>query len=154
LAFISAGQAAAAAVSKSTGLSSDLILAWAAYESQYGTSNAAMKNNNFFGLTPALGKNPVHWAGSDPYSSCSVTPYDCFTSQPQGLTASAISALTSFGGKYLTAGLTAQGAGGSLAMVVQAIADAGFNSEYGPGVYGGNVKGAADSISMRKDCPK
>jgi RHS repeat-associated protein len=152
--FISNNQAAADAVSKATGLSSDLILAWAGMESTYGTSNAATKDNNFYGLTPALGKNPIHWAGSDPYSGCAVSPYDCFTSQAQGLGASATSALTSFGGKYLNAALAAQSASGSLAAIVQAIADAGFNSEYGPGVYGGKVKDAFDSIQHRKDCPK
>jgi hypothetical protein len=69
------------------------------------------------------------------------------------LTASAISALTSFGGKYLAAALAAQAAGSSGGAIAQAVADAGFNSEYGPGVYGGVVQGAFNLIQARKDCP-
>ena len=152
--FIADNQAAADSVSKATGLSSDLILAWAGMESTYGTSSAATQDNNFFGLIPALGKNEVHWAGSDQYADCKVRPYDCFASQPQGLGASATSALTSFGGKYLTAALGAQNSGGLISTIAQAIANAGFNSEYGPGVYGGKVQQSADSIKLRKDCNK
>lgn len=153
-AFVANNQAQADSVSRVTGLSSDAILAWAGYESSYGASNAATKDNNFYGLTPALGTTQVHWAGSDPYFTCVVSPYDCFMSQPQGLAASAISALSSFGGKYLAAGLTVQQSGGSVAAVAQAIADAGFNSEYGSGVYGSNVQSALDTINRRRDCSK
>ncbi|MCX6633447.1 MAG: glucosaminidase domain-containing protein, partial [Candidatus Solibacter sp.] len=132
-------QVAADSVSAATGLRADVILSWGAYESGYGQSDAATENNNFYGLKPALGKQQVHWAGSDPYETCSIAGYDCFTSQASDLAASAISALTSFGGKYLSAALDAQNAGKSVADIVQAAANAGFNSEYGPGGYGSRV---------------
>jgi RHS repeat-associated protein len=152
--FIADNQAAANSVSAATGLGADVILAWGAYESGYGKSDVATENNSFYGLKPALGKQQVHWAGSDPYRTCSIQGYDCFTSQAEDLAASAVSALTSFGGKYLTAALAAQSAGKSVADIVQAAADAGFNSEYGPGGYGSRVNDAFQSIQLRKDCPK
>lgn len=152
--FMKSEQADANAVAASTGLSADFILAWAASESGWGVASpAATQNNNFFGLKPALGKNEVHWAGSDPYSGCVIAGFDCFNSQPNGLAASGMSALTSFGGKYLNAALAAQAAGGSAAAIAQAIANADFNSEYGPGGYGNKVGGTAQLIQARKDCP-
>lgn len=151
--FMKSEQADASAVAASTGLSADFILAWAASESGWGVASpAAAQNNNFYGLKPDLGRS-IHWAGSDPYSGCVVSGFDCFTSQPHGLAASATSALTSFGGKYLNVGLAAQAAGGSPAAIAQAIADAGFNKEYGPGGYGSRVGGADQLIQARKGCP-
>jgi hypothetical protein len=94
----------------------------------------------FFGLKPALGENEVHWAGSDPYRNCAVAGFDFFTSQPSGLAASASSALPSFAGEYLSPALAAQTAGGSTAAIAQAVADAGFNSEYAPEVYGARYR--------------
>ena len=149
--FIAAEQTQAQTVAAQTGLSADFILAWASYESGWGLSAAATKDNDFFGLT-VLGKNPIHWTGSDDYSTCSVPGYDCFSSQPAGLAASAISALTSFGNKYLTAALTAQTSGGSATDIAQAIVTAGFNSEYGPGVYAGIVAPRVQMIQIREAC--
>ena len=109
--FMKSEQADAHSVAARTGLSTDFILAWASYESNWGNSTVAKDDNNFFGLKPDLGK-PAHWAGSDPYSGCAVPGYDCFTSQPAGLVPSAVSALISFGGKYLNAALSRSVSGG------------------------------------------
>jgi hypothetical protein len=153
--FMTKYQADANAVAADTGLNATFVLAWASYESAWGASNVATQDNNFFGLTPDLNSTPqVHWAGSDPYSGCAVQGYDCFASQPAGLTASATSALSSFGAKYLYAALAAETAGGSARDIAQAIVDKGFNSVLGPGVYAGIVQSRVGLIDARKDCPK
>ena len=152
--FIDAQQAQAQVVANDTGLSADFIMGWAAYESGWGLSNAATQDNNYFGLKPSRGADPVHWAGSDPYSTCKVQGYDCFTSQVQGLEASAISALSSFNNKYLYAALAAAYPGGLAQQIAQAIVDAGFNNQYDPGVYAGIVVIRANMIKIRENCPK
>jgi len=145
LSFISANSAAASAVSAASGLSAAFVLAWGGMESLYGTTGAATVNNNFYGLTNG------QWAGIVSCPSNASSTYVCF-SDP-GLLDSAESALTSFGDKYLKAGLAAQANGGTIADIAQAMANAGFNSEYGPGVYGSKVNDAAQAIAARENCP-
>jgi len=55
--------------------------------------------------------------------------------------------------RYLDPALAAQASGGNIADIANAIAGAGFNSEYSTGVYGNNVNEAAKAIARRKDCP-
>jgi carbohydrate-binding DOMON domain-containing protein len=135
----------AAKAAAATGLSSDFILAWAGYESYYGSTRAATVNNTFYGLTNG------NWTGAVACPPGRSPVYVCFADS--GLFDSAVSALTSFGNKYLKAALAAQSAGDDIAAIAQAIADAGFNSEYDPGVYGSKVNDAAQAIGSRKDCP-
>ena len=143
--YIAANAAAAGQVATATGLSSDFILAWGGYESNYGTSNASSVNNNFFGLTN--GK----WTGTSSCPANASPAFVCFGDP--GLADSAQSALTSFNSKYLNAGLGAQAANGTIGAIAQAIANAGFNSEYAPGVYGNNVQDVANAIASRENCP-
>ena len=144
--FIQQNTAGAQAVAGASGLSSSFILAWAGYESGYGTSNAATINNNFFGL-----KVPGAWGGAVNCPGGASPGFACF--QNTGLVASGQAALFSYNSQYLQAALDAQGAGGSIADIANAIAAAGFNSEYATGVYGNNVAAAAAAIALRQNCP-
>ena len=143
--FIKADAADASRLAAATGLSSDLILAWAAYESGYGTSNKANVNNNFFGLTGGT------WAGAVNCPSSASAGFACF--RDPGLLDSGESALFSQNSRYLQAALDAQASGGNIAAIANAIAAAGFNSEYTNGGYGSNVNDAAQAIANRKNCP-
>jgi len=105
-------------------LKADLILAWAAVESGWGTGSAAIKNNNYFGLTTN------NWPFAVNCGSGSFAGFACFdTSQGFGLFQSAKSALTSGNGRYLNATLLAINSNGSDFDVMRSIAAAGFNSE-------------------------
>lgn len=61
----------AQSVSANTGLPVDYVLAQSAEETGYGTSNAALNLNNFFGISPGgtLAGYPSVGAGFDAYSS-------------------------------------------------------------------------------------
>lgn len=69
------------------------------------------------------------------------------------LLASGRSALSAQDRRYLKAALEAQQNGESISGIANAVATAGFNSEYPAGVYGETVKDAAEAIARRKDCP-
>jgi hypothetical protein len=143
--FVTAHWADAQRVSKATGLSAELIMGWASFESYNsaadGLGEAASKNNNFFGLTYRGRQSPTIWKNS---VQCGEASYDgiagpgghsCFTAG-DGFYASAMSALTSFDNKYLDAATHIPYSNPSLTQIGQAIADAGFNpnSAYGASI--------------------
>jgi RHS repeat-associated protein len=158
-----ANQAAASELSSETGLSVDFILAWGALESGYGTGSAARLNNNFFGLTAPAKNRTGGWTGAIPCSSLSTPTFsgfacfptdlsdDDFSTSNNNLYLSGVAALFSQNRKYLDAALAAQAAGGDLAAIGNAVASAGFNSE--PINYGASVKGVANAIALRINCP-
>ena len=143
--FIKTETDAAATVSKATGLNTGFILAWAAYESGYGISNKATANNNYFGLTNG------DWIDAVACARNASPGFVCF--QDSGLIDSGLSALQSFGNRYLQAGLGAQSSGSNIAGIANAIAAVGFNSEYSLGGYGNRVNEAANAIAARQNCP-
>jgi hypothetical protein len=55
--------------------------------------------------------------------------------------------------RYLQPALEAVRSGGGVPEIANAIADAGFNSEYDSGIYGRRVWGATSAILRRQDCP-
>jgi hypothetical protein len=141
ISFVSNNFFAALSVSVSNGnvLSADFILAWGANESGFGTSNASINNDNFFGETNPSG-NPnktAPWQGAVPCAQvgAKASPgYACFSGST--LAASALAALAGRHGLYLTVASFFQGF--SVATVAQAIADAGWctdslcnNGQYG-----------------------
>ncbi len=150
ISFLRVHQTEAQELEKSTGLNADFILAFAAYESGYGRSRKATVNNNFFGLT---GSNPEKngWVGAIECAGKASPGFACF--DPPSLLESGNAAFFSQNQRYLRPALAAQEAGADVAGIANAIANAGFNSEYASGIYGNNVKGAADAIARRKDCP-
>jgi RHS repeat-associated protein len=122
------------------GVSGGFILAWAAVESIFGTSSVAQNNNNYFGekfltncgptgTTCVPNSNPnatAPWAGAIPCANIgSPNPgFACFAVSALG--GSALAALSTGNGKYLKA---AESAGGSVAQMAQAIANAGWCKE-------------------------
>jgi len=162
LAFVERNREAARSLERSFGLRADFILAWAAFESGYGTGAAArLDNNNFFGLTAPSANSTGGWAGAIPCSTKTGATFPGFACFPtdemndmyggNNLYYSGFAALESQGNRYLRPALAAQNQGGSLADVANAIALAGFNTE--PVDYGGRVAGAAEAIARRKGCP-
>jgi hypothetical protein len=143
--FIQNNSAAAQTISSATGLSAAFILAWGAYESGFGVSGQATVNNNFFGLTGS------GWSAAVNCPANATAGFACF--QYPGMAQSGLSALLSFNDQYLNAALAAQAAGGNTAAIANAIAAAGYNSEYQNGGYGANVAGAAQAIASRQNCP-
>ena len=131
-----------------SGLSSGSILALAAYESGFGISNKALVNNNYFGLTGGS----AAWLGAIPFPKVASSGFACFVGG-SGLLSSGENALFSQDERYLCAAMGAQNAGGDIAAIANAIAAAGFNSEYSNGGYGTNVNGAAQAIAARINCP-
>jgi RHS repeat-associated protein len=147
--FIRANQAAAETLARETGLGADFLLAWADYESGWGLGSAAAQNNNYFGLTTP------RWPGATQCSDGSFAGFACFAvpeGQNRSLLASGRAALSSANGRYLNPALEAQRRGGSVADIGNAIANAGFNSEYAQGVYGDNIQGTHDSVQRRIHC--
>jgi len=128
------------AVSAQKGLSPEFILAWAAVESGFGTSGVSTTNDNYFGekyfVCTNGGKDCVPntnpdksapWKGAVPCSTINSTKagFACFLGN--NIYSSAMAALSSHGGAYLTA---AKGAlAGGVAAEAQAIADAGWCKE-------------------------
>ncbi len=119
-------------------LSPEFILAWAAVESGFGTSNVSKTNDNFFGekflincnspggCVPNTNPNKAApWKGAVPCAQVSASAnvgFACFSGND--LYGSAVAALASHGGKYLIAGVGAEG--GGISATAQAIADAGW----------------------------
>ena len=159
--FIDRNKAPAESVAASVGLSADFILAWAAFESAYGTgSSARLDNNNFFGLTTPSSGGTGGWVGAVPCSSKTGLTFDGFACFPtdevndlyggNNLYYSALAALTSQSNRYLNAALAPQNTGGDISAIANAIAKVGFNSE--PIDYGVKVKEAASAIARRAHC--
>lgn len=148
ISFTKAHASEARQLAQSTGISADFILAWGAYESGYGTSRKATINNNFFGLT--AGKTNS-WIGAILCQGKASSGFAYFDSP--GFLESANAAFFSQARRYLDPAVAAQTSGGDVADIANAIAGAGFNSEYVFGVYGNNVNDAAKAIARRKDCP-
>jgi len=149
--------ASAFGVSEGTGdvLTGAFIIAWAAVESNFGTSHLAHSNDNFFGeafcatASPCvLNTNPdakAPWQGAVPCSQLSGSPnpgFACFTGST--LAGSALAALAARHGLYLNAAKAI--AGGTVAQIAQAIANAGWctvdsgNQKCTNGAYGAAVQ--------------
>ncbi len=148
--FLRANRDAAADLSKETGLDANFILAWAGHESGWGAGSAARKNNNFFGLTTD------DWPGAIACPANAFAGFACFPVPEDGrsLLASGQSALSSADKRYLTPALAAQSKGGTAADIARAIANAGFNSEFGDdGVtYGNRIGDTFKSVTRRLKC--
>ena len=96
-------------------------------------------------------RGPVNRYGEGPFT----TPGDFTTPNEEYFKhADSISSLSSFNDKYLYAALNAAFPSGSAQQIAQAIVDAGFNDEYGPGVYAGVVANRVQMIQTREDCHK
>jgi RHS repeat-associated protein len=132
ISYVSNNFFAAFSVGVSTGdaLSADFILAWAAVESGFGTSNISKSNDNFFGETSPKG-NPnqaAPWNGAVPCAQTGVATanpnFACFAGST--LAASASAALSERNGLYLTVASIFRFS--SVATIAQAIANAGWCS--------------------------
>ncbi len=159
--FMNRNRAAAESVAEAAGLSADFILAWAAFESAYGTGSAAkLDNNNFFGLTAPNQNGTGGWVGAvvcSEKTGATFSGFACFPTDEvndmyggNNLYYSGIAALFSQNSRYLNAALAAQKSGGDFTAIANAIAKAGFNSE--PINYGASVNSSALAIKRRQDC--
>jgi flagellar protein FlgJ len=70
-------------VGKAFGLNPLVILAQAAIESAWGTSNLAMNHNNFFGVT-AYGSTNAYWKGGKYVSTSSGLPFRTYDTVADG----------------------------------------------------------------------
>jgi hypothetical protein len=161
LTFVALNQEDAELVAAETGLNAAFILAWAAWESNYGIGAepypVPILNNNFFGLKTSPNAPTSGWFGAVDCSSFSNPAAPSFACFPTGifgntLYVSALGALMAQNSKYLNAALTSQYDGGSIADIANAIATAGFNSMPGAPNYGEDVAAAANAIARRIDC--
>ncbi|MBI4443869.1 MAG: glucosaminidase domain-containing protein [Acidobacteria bacterium] len=146
-----------------SGLPADFILALSAFESGWGKSAVAQKNNNYFGLTAGKGIDVNGWEGD---IACSELPdgtragFACFRSAgAQGFIESGIGALfaedKSGNHRYLIPALAAKNSGGDARAIANAMAAAGFNDEYpkdGLDSYGDALNGYYSDIQERKNC--
>ncbi len=160
---------AAALVSSSDGgaISAAFILAWAAVESGFGTSNVAQKNHNFFGEKFLVSCGPTGsscvpntnpnarapWKGAVPCAqlgSGANPGFACFVGS--NLAGSAAAALASRNGKYLQIAQSMPGA--SPAQLGQAIADAGWctNGNCPNGGYGQQIQGDYNELLPILEC--
>jgi hypothetical protein len=154
LSFLEKNRDAAATVAGETGLPENFILAWAAFESDWGTGSIAVRNNNFLGLTAPSG-GTGGWPGAVACAPDALGGFACFPVQGgNNLLASAQAKLTAQNGRYLAPAIKAQDADpGNVRATAQAIADAGFNSEdFGDLGYGGKISSVHHSLLLRLPC--
>lgn len=153
LAFIKDNYQAAVAVSNSTGIPADWVLAWSASETNiqdangnwqgWGGAKQVAQDGNYFNeegsgwsLTTQCGPNSFQ-------ISTAPHPFACYSSFYN----SAMSALTSFGSKYLNAFKSAGDSGEAAAF--QAMANVGFNGSSG---YGAKVAAVTTGVDALLSC--
>jgi len=140
--FVNNNYDAAAEIASKYGVPTDWVLGWGSFESGWGTNGASLRNGNYF----SEGKGPAFSAGAIQCGAGTIARWACFT----GFEASADAAFASFYGTIIKNTLT-QNPNATAATVFEAVAQAGYDTEDGPG-YGKKVSGRIALVDQRIDC--
>ncbi len=140
LEFIVNNYGDAAEAGKNNGVPTDWVLGWSWWESGQGTNGASAQGNYFSESKP--------WAGSIPCGAGTIDRWACFT----GFADSANAALGSKYGDLIRSMLNADPKVSSTD-VFEAVAEAGYDREDGPG-YGARITQGIRSVDSRVDCLK